>query len=66
MVIVDILPKEKHGEVQNFYNTVSYLKKIEASDKVIGTISQNRVIGAARVATEEGIYVLCMLFDCPK
>ncbi|MES2344655.1 MAG: GNAT family N-acetyltransferase [Chlamydiota bacterium] len=58
MVIVDILLKEKYGEVQDFYNTVGYLKKIEEGDRVIGAISQNRIIGAARISIEEDIFVL--------
>ncbi len=58
MVIVDVLPKERYGEVQGFYNTVGYLKKIEEADKVVGAIFQNRIIGAARLTSEEDVFVL--------
>lgn len=58
MIIVDILPKERYGEVQDFYHTVGYLKKIEEGDRIIGAISQNHIIGAARITREEGFFVL--------
>lgn len=58
MIIIDILSKERYGEVQDFYNSVGYLKKIEDGDRIVGALSQNRIIGAARVTVEEGIFLL--------
>lgn len=58
MITLEILSKERYRAVQEFYTSVGYFKPIEDEDKVIGVVYQNRIIGAARISTEEGVFVL--------
>lgn len=58
MTTIEIFSKERYKDAQEFYSSVGYLKNIGEEDRIIGAITQDRIIGAVRIAREDGVFVL--------
>ena len=58
MTTIEIFSKERYKDVQEFYSSIGYLKNIREEDRIIGALSQDRIIGAVRIAMEDDVFVL--------
>jgi len=58
MISVELVPKDRYGDIAAFYAKVGYEKSPPATDSVLGAYDQGKLVGASRLAEEKGVLVL--------